>query len=161
MSLIKCAANRMTKELMNGRLSDEAVNEIQRLNIGGQVGNHNNLAVLGKESNDIKRLGLYGAPTSNIENLRRTHTHEPELMKRITGKEYGKEVFTHRDLKKLRNAPHDFDVPDIITFRPKTRHLQVGVRPLAVVETQCTVGVGLKWHRHSFLHSNYDSREHF
>ena len=85
--------------------------QIIQNDVGKAVGAHHNLAVLGKESNDVRTLkGLYGVDTSRIENLRHNKTQEPKLLQRITGKRYGVDPFTKEDLNKLRTAKHDFSL---------------------------------------------------
>lgn len=70
-----------------------------------RVGLHNNLSVLGKESNDVKRFSIY----KDIDNLKdlRNNTGENILLKRITGKNYGDSFLSKKDLKKLKNANYD------------------------------------------------------
>lgn len=69
---------------------------------GNKTGQHSSLAVLGRESNDVRKLPLNEVKTSRI--LMRTSTGEAKLLKDITGKRYGIDEFTPEDLEKLDTA---------------------------------------------------------
>lgn len=89
----------------------ENIPQLLNQDIGKVVGAHNNLAVLGKESNDVRTLkSLYKIDTSGMEGPRHSITHEPKLLERLTGKVYGKDAYSKADLKKLRTAKHDFKI---------------------------------------------------
>ncbi len=81
--------------------------------IGKQVGAHFNLAVLGRESSDVARLEMHGLDTSSMHHARKNITGEKDLIKRISGKEYG-QYMSRKDIRRLRNAKHDgmIDQPD-------------------------------------------------
>lgn len=70
----------------------------------GQVGGHMSLDVLGRESN-LVRANPYMAksPLSNI----RSQTGEADYLHKITGKRYGSDRFSGKDLKKLDRAKPD------------------------------------------------------
>ena len=85
---------------------------VSRINLS-TVGRHNNLAVLGRESNLVNQLKLHGANMERFFDLRKI-TGEDNLLKRFTNKQYGQQQFTSSDLKKLRKAPHD----QLLSFSP-------------------------------------------
>ena len=77
------------------------------LKSGKPIGQHNNLSVIGEESNNVHILkNLYGAKES-LSKLRHK-TQEDTLFKRVTGKDYGKEHLNKKELLKMKNAPYDF-----------------------------------------------------
>jgi len=112
-------------KILSGILGhDDAVKAIDHVNdnnIGQTVGKHFNLAVLGKESNDVRKLSkLHGASLDRMTKLRDKKTGETGLLNRLTGKVYGKDAFTPSDLDKLRHAPHDVSAFGIIPGNYKT-----------------------------------------
>ncbi len=69
-----------------------------RTHSGKIIGNHADLSVLGKESNDVLKnpyLQAYG-----LQKVRRV-LGEAKLLEKITGKRYGTDKFTNKDLLKL------------------------------------------------------------
>jgi hypothetical protein len=91
----------------HGSVKNSALETYQKMinnKIGRPTGNHFNLAVLGRESNDAKQFQMYNIKIPIMHKLRNM-TGESNLLQRITGKTYG-EHFNIKDLKKLRKAKH-------------------------------------------------------
>lgn len=96
--------NRFAQEDMS-----ETLREVLKNNIGKQVGAHNNLAVIGRESNNVLKLKMHGVEFDKMHKLRGSRgSNEISLINRISGKKYGQDFLTKRDLKKIRNAKPDF-----------------------------------------------------
>jgi hypothetical protein len=93
-------------------IAQEKIKGAMQHGVGDVVGGHFNLAVLGRESNDINLLNnLYGIKGNKFNQMRKM-TGEDKLIKRITGKNYGEEYINKGNLRKLRNAKYDFRVGD-------------------------------------------------
>lgn len=87
------------RELKNTFANDPAV--LKSLRGSSVVGGHMSPMVLGREANMIRQNPhLQGG---YMQTMRADHG-EDELLKRVTGKEYGKDRFTGTDLKKLRDV---------------------------------------------------------
>lgn len=67
------------------------------------VGTHNSLNVLGREANDVQRLDRVYPGTSRFVKTRKS-TGESGLLERLTGKQYGKDQFSSKDLSRLTKA---------------------------------------------------------
>jgi hypothetical protein len=76
--------------------------QIQRKFMGTPTGAHVSLAVLGEESNNLNRITSEKVK-ERVKKMRYM-TGENDLLKNITGKTYGKHIFTPEDLEKLHNT---------------------------------------------------------
>lgn len=77
--------------------------------VQNNIGQHMSLAVLGRESNDIRTNPFAKTLSSGVNELRRGGKSmlipdETEPLKKITGKRYGIDKFTNKDLEKLRKT---------------------------------------------------------
>jgi hypothetical protein len=71
------------------------------------VGKHINLAVLGQESNDIRKLHKFHNARETFLPGARRGNGEAQLIEQITGKRYGQDPITKLDLEKLRNHKNE------------------------------------------------------
>ena len=71
----------------------------------GVIGNHLSTRVLGRESEDVRKN-----PYLRISPMARLRGYgEADLIHKLTGKRYGQDKMTGKDLKKLHNAPVSVD----------------------------------------------------
>ena len=72
--------------------------------------------VLGHEMTNVKRLKVHGVPSASLSDWSATRkdTGEASLLKKITGKTYGEQGLTSRDMRKLRRAKKTH-VPGVLT----------------------------------------------
>lgn len=104
---------------LSGQKEDisKGIHEVLKSNIGKQVGVHSNLAVLGRESNNVLKLKMHGVEFDKMHKLRGSSgSNETSLINRISGKKYGQDFLTKKDLKKMRNAKPDFETSLIEGF---------------------------------------------
>jgi hypothetical protein len=83
-------------------------------NNGAPYGQHNNLGVLARESNDIRKLPHLHPLSNNNKLLRqvRKDSGEQDTLAGIVGKRYGEQGFTHKDIEKLNKSKGNLTTKD-------------------------------------------------